>query len=50
MLGPEEIKINFDDSQDGRANENANAIAYSADNFLLRNETIDFHKKEKVYR
>ena len=45
----EEIKIDFDDSQDDR-NSNACPFAYSADNFLLRNDAIDFHKKEKGYK
>ena len=45
----EQIQINFDESQDGET-ANANAIAYSADNFLLRNDAIIFHKKEKGYK
>ena len=51
MLSAEEIQIKFDDSQDGREGAPAaNAVAHSADNFLLRNEAIDFHKKEKSYK
>ena len=55
-LSAAEIQINFDESQDGKrgfqqnTNINEHALAYSADNFLLRNEAIEFHKKEKAYK
>jgi len=52
LLSAEEVQIKFDDSQDGRGaiGIGENAIAYSADNFLLRNQAIDYHKKEKSYK
>jgi len=56
LFSPKELKVNFDESQmsDGSTGHNkkatkTNGITISADNFLLRNESIDFHKKEKGY-
>lgn len=55
LFSPKELKVNFDESQmsDGSTGHKkvtkTNGITISADNFLLRNESIDFHKKEKGY-